>query len=64
VTDLSFEDFSKRLPSLADVQEAKRVVGKYLVIGIIKLPPELAVQLPNLARCLSVLETILAKGSA
>jgi hypothetical protein len=39
-----------------DIEEALTIVRKYMVIGIMKLPPELAVQLPNIKRCLEELD--------
>lgn len=49
-------DKSGQPPSKEDIVEAKKVVVKYLIVGITLLPPELAVQLPNILRCLSELE--------
>jgi hypothetical protein len=59
VADLEFQDVSGRPPTLEEVQSAKRVVTKLLVVGILKLPPELAVELPNVRRCLELLEALM-----
>lgn len=53
--DLSGQDASKE-----DVQEARAIVRKYVVMGLLKLPPELAVQLPNIDRCLALAERVAA----
>ena len=55
------EDVTGRLPSVRDVEEAKNaVVGAFRSIG--SLPPELAVQLPNILRCLEIAEFILTRA--
>lgn len=38
--------------SLADYDEVIGVVRKFIVTGIIRFPPEFAVQLPSILRCL------------
>ena len=42
-------DLSGKPPSDQDVQEALAVVQ---VVGVLKLPPDMAVQMPNVFRCL------------
>jgi hypothetical protein len=59
VSDISIKDMTGQLPTQRDVREAEAVVAKYLTIGLMKLPPELAVQLPNIHRCLKTLSAIL-----
>jgi len=49
---LDFEDRSGQPPSALEIDEAVAVVQKWMVIGMMQLPPELAVQLPNIRRCL------------
>ena len=51
ITDVTGKPVSRR-----DVEEAEQVVRKFMVNGIMKLPPELAVQIPNILRCLSELK--------
>lgn len=46
------EDLTGKLVTKEDINEILTVVTKYMVIGMLKLPPELAVQLPNIRRCL------------
>ena len=40
------------MPSGDDAEEALKVVAKYIVSGVLTLPPGLAVQMPNIHRCL------------
>jgi len=47
-----FIDNTGKPVSASDIREALDVINKYLIIGMTKLPPELAVQLPNISRCL------------
>lgn len=56
--DPESEDVSDRPPSMADIHEARAAVAKMIVTCMAKIPPELAVQLPNIHRCLGVLEDI------
>ena len=49
---------NKGPPTPEDAQEAIDVVGKYLITGITKLPPELAVQMGNILRCLNMYKTV------
>jgi len=49
---MSIEDLTGQPVSRREVQEAIEVVQKWMVLGMMKLPPELAVQLPNIRRCL------------
>lgn len=53
-----FIDEAGKPVSQHDVDEAIRVVSKQLVVGLLKLPPELAVQLPNILRCLQELRSM------
>ena len=50
------EDLTGQPVSKKDVLEARVVIQKFLVTGLTALPPELAVQLPNILRCLRELE--------
>ena len=49
---ISFEDKSGHPSAMRDYDEAIEVVKKHLVTGIMNLPSDLAVQLPNILRCL------------
>lgn len=53
---MNIEDMTGKPISRDNVREAIVVVRKYMVIGLLKLPPELATQLPNILRCLQELE--------
>ena len=57
----AFEDLTGTPPSMEDVQEARAVVQRAVIEYILKIPVELAVQLPNIDRCLAVAETALAQ---
>lgn len=50
------EDRTGQPVSKQDVQDALGVVRKFVVTGMLTLPVELAVQLPNILRCLTELE--------
>jgi hypothetical protein len=52
------EDLTGKPVSKQDVVEAREVVTKYMVLGMTRLPPEFAVQLPNILRCLRELEAL------
>ncbi len=62
--DLDLEDISNRPPSLVDVREARAAAGKMIVLAMMKLPPELAIQVPNIHRCLGMLEDLLVAHEA
>lgn len=51
-------DRTGEFPTREEVEEAREVVKKYLIIGMLKLPPELAVQMPNIHRCLALAATV------
>jgi hypothetical protein len=55
---MDFEDKSGQPPSARDVDEAIATVGRFIVRAIGTLPPELAIQLPNIHRCLRYLREI------
>lgn len=57
-------DKSGSPPSLADVKEAQAVMRKALVVWIGKLPPEMAVNVANIYRCLQYLEEIMPRGDS
>jgi hypothetical protein len=61
---IEMHDKSGQPPSIADVREAKQVVVKHAIVGIAKLPPELAVQMMNILRCLTYLEHLLEREGA
>lgn len=46
------QDLTGTPPSEEDVAQATAVLKKSLVLYFIKLPPELAVEIPNVLRCL------------
>lgn len=52
------KDVTGELPTLEDVQEARKVVRQCMV-KISELPPLLAVNLPNIDRCLTVAEQLI-----
>ena len=54
---LDITDKTGTMPSMEDVAEAIEVIQQ-LLRGVHHLPPELAVQLPNIHRCLSTLRTV------
>jgi hypothetical protein len=49
---MSFEDKTGQPVSDQDIDEAIAVVTRAMVLSVLKLPPELAVQMPNIHRCL------------
>jgi len=49
------DDLTGTPPSVRDIEEATRAVQEAMVRDIVKLPPGLAVQLPNIHRCLEEL---------
>lgn len=51
------EDLTGKPVSKQDIDEALIVVQKYLVKGMTTFPPEFAVQLPNIMRCLRELRS-------
>lgn len=53
-----FVDKSGQPPSDQDIDEAIQAVRASFVKHIAKIPPELAVQLPNISRCLAYLKEI------
>jgi hypothetical protein len=53
-------DLTGKDPSAKDVREAEAVVIKF-ILQITKLPPELAVQMPNILRCLRHYEFLRTK---
>lgn len=57
--DIHMEDISGRPPSLAEVREARQAAANIVIVGIGKLPPEIAIQSTNMLRCLQFLEVIL-----
>lgn len=59
MADIEIEDRTGSLPSSNDVNEAIAVISKFVTIGMMKLPPELAVQMPNILRCLKVAKTLI-----
>ena len=55
-------DLTGTPPSLQDIAEAQGVVARALLLYLLKVPPELAVQLPNILRCLEELVVLRKKG--
>ena len=51
-------DLTGTPPSARDLQEAQAVVRKAIVTMMAKIPPELAIQLPNILRCLMEVEQL------
>ena len=54
------EDVTGQLPSLEDVERAKSAV--MCILGptwMLKLPPQAAVEMPNVLRCLRVAEAVI-----
>ena len=47
-----------KLPTARDVEQAKAVVRQAIIQDILKLPPYLSVQMPNILRCLDALSTV------
>lgn len=56
---LDFTDKTGELPTLEEVRRARACAGKMLVTSMLKLPPELAVELTTIHRCLGVLEAFI-----
>lgn len=48
--------------SLQTIDEAIAVVSKHQVVSMLKLPPDLAVMMPSIRRCLIELRTIRSSG--
>jgi hypothetical protein len=55
--EVGMTDKSGTPPSMADVEKARAVVKRALTVHLPRLPSELAVELPNIYRCLGQLET-------
>ena len=55
---MSFIDMTGTPPSERDVDEATKVVKKMIITQMMNLPPELAINLPNILRCLQRLKEI------
>lgn len=55
-------DASGQPPSLADIANAIKVVQTALVRYVMKMPPEVAVELPNILRCLHRLRELESKS--
>lgn len=53
---IEIKDLTGSMPTKRDLNDARQVVKKHVMTGILTLPPELALQLPNILRLLSVLE--------
>lgn len=51
-------DLTGEPPSDTDIHAARSVVARSIVKYIHEIPPELAVQLPNIHRCLTYLQRI------
>lgn len=51
-------DTTGKMPTVKDVEEAEQAV-KSLITKIATVPPEIAVQLPNILRCLQVAKATL-----
>jgi hypothetical protein len=56
--EMNFEDKTGTPPSQRDIDEAIQVVKKMIITSVMKLPPELAINLPNILRCLQRLREI------
>jgi hypothetical protein len=52
MNNIEFTDKTGQLPTQAEFDESITVVSKYLVRGILDLPPELAVSMAVILRCL------------
>ena len=55
---MNFNDITGQPVSERDIQEAIDAVRKAMTVDILKLPPELGVQMANIHRCLKELQTI------
>ncbi len=53
---MEFIDQTGQPPSVEDIDRAIAAVSNALVRDIVKLPPQLAVELPNTLRCLKELK--------
>lgn len=51
-------DLTGEPPSDTDIHDARSAVARLIVKHIHEIPPELAVQLPNIHRCLTYLQRI------
>jgi len=52
MSNVDFIDRTGQLPTQAEFDEGIAAVGKYIVRGITDLPPELAISMPVILRCL------------
>jgi hypothetical protein len=52
------EDLTGKPVSLEHIDEALKVIQRHMVISILNLPPDLAVHLPNIHRCLVELRSM------
>jgi len=59
--EMSMEDASGHKVSMEDVETALKTVRRTIVRDIIQVPPSLAVELPNIGRCLEALLNVMKK---
>lgn len=56
---LNFDDQTGKLPTVSDADEAVQAVRVAMLQHIMKLPPDLAVQLANIHRLLKVARAVI-----
>lgn len=60
---IDVEDVTHTLPSIQDADEAIKAVQTAMTRDIVRLPPDLAVQLGNIHRLLKIAHVVIEKSS-